>query len=382
MAEARQIADRVECGGDVVDADDRRVDAGDPLADDDHRIVGDRPLARRERKKAVEQDDAVGALTVHESPIGLGDGAVDAGVADQHRHVVAARLFLDSLQQHGKEWIGDVGQQHDDEAAAFAAQSAGVDVDGVVEPPRRRLDPARQTGRHFGRRRQGPRDGGERHSREVGDVLHGRLARASRPRRPAAWRLACPLPHLPPRAVGSLARISVELNRRRTCPPRQAVAFPSRRGLTRLKTFSNNETTLLAAAQEANAAARQPARRSSAGGALEVERWWGNDRAISSTICRVAARRRSVWAPRGGRDDASDRGRRCGTRRCAAAGDERPDEGVRPGRGALRHQPRLPRRRSPRDHRRKRRRQVDLDEDHQRSPGTDARRRSSSTARR
>jgi hypothetical protein len=32
------------------------------------------------------------------------------------------------------------------------------------------------------------------------------------------------------------------------------------RGLTRLKTFSNNETTLLAAAQEATAAASRPAR--------------------------------------------------------------------------------------------------------------------------
>ena len=42
----------------------------------------------------------------------------------------------------------------------------------------------------------------------------------------------------------------------------------------------------------------------SAGGALEVERWRGNDRAISSTICRVEARRRSAWALRGGRDDS------------------------------------------------------------------------------
>ena len=55
------------------------------------------------------------------APIGLGDGVVDAGVADQHRHVVAARLLLDALQQHRKERIGDVGQQHDDKAAALAA---------------------------------------------------------------------------------------------------------------------------------------------------------------------------------------------------------------------------------------------------------------------
>ena len=216
MAEARQIADRVEGGGDVVDADDRRVDAGDPLADDDHRVVGDRPLARRERKKAVEQDHAVGALAVDESPVRLGDGVVDAGVADQHRHVVAARLLLDSLQQHGKERIGDVGQQHDDEAAALAAQPAGVDVDRVVEPPRRRLDPARQKWRHLGGGRQGPRDGGERHSGEVGDVLHGRLAPTSRPRRPAVRQLACALLHFPSRAVGSHSGIRVELNRRRT----------------------------------------------------------------------------------------------------------------------------------------------------------------------
>ena len=180
------------------------------LADHDNWIIGDRPLAGRGRKRAVEQDDAVGALAIDQSPIGLGDGVVDAGVADQHRHVAAARLLLNSLQRRGKEgFAGDVGQQRDDEAAALCRADHGRRSDRVVEPPRRRLDPARQTWNTYGGRQRGVTVASDTPARSATSfmvALRGRGGCAA----PPSGNFAYALLHLPPRAVGSLARISVE----------------------------------------------------------------------------------------------------------------------------------------------------------------------------
>jgi hypothetical protein len=123
-------------------------------------------FARRRR-----QDDAVNP--VFQKCPGMSQFFFDAFIRVAHDHLVtvAADGVFDCAQDHAKEGIADVSDDHPNGEAGALLHAAGQGIGAVMELSRRFQNPLAGGGRHFAVSAQGPPGGCDRRAGLLGDIF-------------------------------------------------------------------------------------------------------------------------------------------------------------------------------------------------------------------